>query len=180
MEHRKLLIERRRLALEVRKVKADRERLSVDREKVNVEREKLSSDQKRSESQITNQYALEALRSVLLINGAACVAVLSFLGNATRTTANSIAMNDKVVWGALPFAFGVAFAAASSVLAYYSRISHRPLERKRAWTYGLEALAGLFGVAALVMFPFGAYTIASRIGPAAAAPPVVQSNVTIQ
>ncbi|MHB2169222.1 hypothetical protein [Alsobacter sp. R-9] len=168
-------LERNRLRLEQEKAGLERARLELERSKVQLETLKVDHEQARAASTITNQYALQALRSVLLINGAACIAVLSFLGS--RSPGMTAAKIADAVDGATFFAGGVATAAAGSVLAYYSRVTHSR-DPKRWWTYGLEAFAGLLGIAALVAFPLGARSIAGAFT-MVVSQPSPQSNVTI-
>lgn len=56
-----------------------------------------------------------ALRSAILINGAAAVSLMTFVGNAEKNSSNS------VVYGLFSFAIGVLFGAIATLFGYLSQ-----------------------------------------------------------
>ncbi len=56
-----------------------------------------------------------ALKSAILVNGAACIALLTFIGNSTRSE------NILIVVGLFSFATGVLLGAVATFLAYLTQ-----------------------------------------------------------
>ena len=96
------------------------------------------------------------LKSIMIINGGASVAILAFLGNALNTA------NSKVL--ILPFAnsmrmfvFGVSLSAIAYALTYLSQLSYsgeKPWQQNTG--IALHVLTSLAGASALVAFIWGA------------------------
>ena len=69
----------------------------------------------------TLDFALVAIRALILVNGAAVLALLTFLGNKTEASPASGSMLVCALWF---FLGGVGFGLAITILAYLSQLSH--------------------------------------------------------
>ncbi len=124
-----------------------------------------------------------AIRSLILINGAAVIALLAFVGSlesgADAATINAAALVAPISW----FAFGVGFAAVTAVLAYlvnmldsdisrsYQETWENPYfeeqprtRRLRPWRLGFHILAMVCALASLGSFGMGVWTVTEAIG----------------
>ncbi len=124
-----------------------------------------------------------ALRTLVLINGGAAVAILAFVGSLVTTNGEKFSnhltqLTSPLMW----FAWGVALAAIGIGLAYaanYSTVSHassksrhyehpfvRDTPASNRWmiaVYTFQALAILVAIGSLAMFIYGMYDIRSAI-----------------
>jgi hypothetical protein len=95
-------------------------------------------------------YGNTALRTLILINGGACIAMLTFLSR------NADGQEDylSLIFALLCFAGGVFAGAASSMLTYFSQkaYSHHAQEVGRRWQVGVV----IAGVGSLLLFGGGA------------------------
>lgn len=144
-------------------------------------------DLSRQEIAAFDKAAIEAanltIRSLIVVNGAAVIALLAFIG-AIETGSSSQSVNaDKLVAPMFSFALGVGFATITSALAYLVNLAdgilHSRIELvwehpyvipkaghrwRRIVRYILHYLAIGCAVAALVSFFFGVFRISDAIG----------------
>lgn len=110
-------------------------------------------------------YAIEGLRGLLLVNGGAVVAILSFAGNAgsdrikPAMVANSLAQ----------FAWGLGVALLAVLFTYLAQAAATHGRRKR--TMVLETISTSLAVVSLLLFAWGAYTAREGFNTAVPAKP---------
>lgn len=110
-------------------------------------------------------YAIEGLRGLLLVNGGAVVAILSFAGNAgsdrikPAMVANSLAQ----------FVWGLAIALLAVLFTYLAQAAATHDQRK--WTQVLETISTLLALGSLILFGWGAYTAREGFNTATPAKP---------
>lgn len=93
-----------------------------------------------------------ALRTAILVNGGAAVAVLTFLGDLSKEKpALALAMSGSLGW----FGGGVLIGAIATGLAYTTQLAYA--KQKREVGIGLNWLAGLSVTAAYGGFALGLY-----------------------
>jgi hypothetical protein len=139
----------------------DRLKLYYDLQKLRFDRQKFYDESHSRRSIVTNQYAVEAIKSVLIINGAACVALVSFAGAAFSKS--SYKLFKPLVMGAQIFAVGVSFAVAAFVFAYFVRAGQKNSQERSRKAQICLYLSVFCAIAALVCFPSGALFVASKL-----------------
>lgn len=127
--------------------------------------------------------AMQALKSVLLINGGAAIALLAFVGSALTDDAQSMAIQPvKLVAAVTWFAWGVAAAVMAMAFTYGTLYcaAHRSHSWDRSWEYPylvetkqtrrwlitgywFEALAVAFGLLALICFCIGIWAVKEAV-----------------
>lgn len=120
------------------------------------------------------QYAFLTLKSLLVINGAAAVSLLTFVGN-TKIVSNT--QMDGYACALMAFGIGVLFVAIASGLSYVSQI----LFDWRAGTEGgltnaAQIAACLCVIASMVAFVAGIWSASSALREAVVSKPIVQST----
>ncbi|WP_349958098.1 hypothetical protein [Rhizobium sp. ZPR3] len=154
------------------------QKILIERAKLAVEKEKVANDMLGRRKEITSQYAFIALRSLLLINGAAAIAVFSFLGSAMKSTLgqnpqsqgalaqvqSGLMLADPlcIKYGCWCFGAGVFLSALSAMMAYISRYQSDALKPSSGARVciGIAIGAGFF---ALGWFPAGVFYISQGI-----------------
>ncbi len=129
-----------------------------------------------------NDAALEnanlALRTAVLINGGAAIAILTFVGGMAAKDKVGVAQVTAMAGSILWFAFGVAFAALAMLFAYFTNYSVVAVENSKIkiwehpyiqpgprtkWLFRLSKsihfLAVLFGFTSLVLFVVGMFAV---------------------
>lgn len=108
---------------------------------------------------LQGQFALQAMRSLLLLNGGAVIALLSFA---------SAHMIGGLVWPIGYFAFGAMFAAITPAFAYFFQMMENETA-SRWWPAGFFGVALAAAALSLLLFITGAISAASALSKAAAA-----------
>jgi hypothetical protein len=101
------------------------------------------------------KYGLEAIKALLIINGAAAVSILTFIGN---TKAHEVLL----ILALVSFAFGVVTGVATHICAYLTQLVYGNLSTGRGNPYHFFtycfALAGIFFfVAGVLLAAVGLY-----------------------
>lgn len=112
-------------------------------------------------------FANEALRGLLLVNGGACVAILTFLGNAGRPTLtayNVIFAVDAVRSALTRFSYGLGMAVMALLLAYVSQTFIRESGKRLTFWVGGGGRLIACGCATASLALFIAGTIAAVRG----------------
>jgi len=99
------------------------------------------------------KYALEGIKTIFIVNGAASVSILTFIGNMK-------AHSRLLVFSMVCFAFGAASAVFTMLCAYLAQLYYGNSHHRRAtsWHYGTYAcgIAGLFlFLAGVLLVAFG-------------------------
>jgi hypothetical protein len=112
-----------------------------------------------------------ALKSLMLINGGAVVALLAFIGNASRSTTGSVlakTLSLSLIW----FGGGVLSAALASAATYLCQFCYGICGNSRGKSFKIavwfHALAIVFALAALAAFGCGTWNVYlefSRLSP---------------
>lgn len=113
-------------------------------------------------------YAIEGLRGLLLVNGGAVVAILSFAGNAGSDRIRPAMVADSLA----QFAWGLGVALLAVLFTYGAQAAATHDRRPR--TVALETISTTLAVVSLVLFGWGAYTARegfNTASPAKLAPP---------
>lgn len=154
---------------------------------LNAEHAKRAHDLNRQSSADFTKAAIEsanvAIRSLMLVNGGAVVALLAFLGALESGDAGNAVKADVLVAPILWFALGVGFSAMTATLAYLVNLldsglvnsvrltwEHPFIEddekapRLRWWRVRLHVVAILLATASLVTFFLGVFTVTQAIG----------------
>lgn len=100
------------------------------------------------------EFAVLALKSIVLVNGAAAVALLAFLAQIwgkKSATAVAAAAGSSLGW----FVFGTACGVAAAAFSYFAQTLYR--ERSRRWGAVARWVAIGLGTAGLVAFALGAW-----------------------
>ncbi len=111
----------------------------------------------------TIQFAVEAIRAVILVNGGAAVAILAFLGNAASKS-SSIQLDVVPISAALGhFAFGLAGGVACAAFSYLAQLCY--LQNWDRSGRALHATAIISCLAGLVLFLVGVLTASAGFRP---------------
>jgi hypothetical protein len=94
------------------------------------------------------KYGAEALKGSLLLNGAAAVSTLTFLGNAKSA-------DDRLVYAMILFAVGAVFSPLSFASAYYTQLQYGNFNHSAAAIF--HWLTFIFFFLAIVSFGSGVY-----------------------
>lgn len=131
-----------------------------------IEFTKLSHDSKLTEYKAQRESDLEMFRSVIqagilalrtpiLINGGAAVALLAFIGN-IWTKSQSASVAGSLTSAMLFFVIGVLCGGLATAGTYFSQFCYRHRYNKTAVTF--HSFTVLTAVGAYVLFGFGAYS----------------------
>ena len=163
------------MSIENEKVALDRERLEVDKLKVKVDERRAEIDENRlAYEPVRLQYEAEALvrvasaeatikfaditiRSLLILNGGAALAVLSFASNIAKT-GGSNALASSVFY----FGIGAACSVATAALSYFAQSFFTHVWEKSGYLF--QGLAIIFGGASMATFTWGMIDAARRLG----------------
>jgi hypothetical protein len=83
----------------------------------------MEPDQPQWHCQEGNKYALECMRALLLLNGGAPIALLTFLGGANRIKLNAAGVN-AINWSLIAFGIGVGGSLILFVMAYLTQLRY--------------------------------------------------------
>lgn len=132
-------------------------------ENLEVEQAKAWHAHRLESSKAVIQFALVAIRSLILVNGAAVVAVLTFLGNLwTKDSATARAAAQGIGTAITSFVVGVGLGVFTAMLAYISQAAISELAQTKPGTdpyigTGFRMAAIVTALGSLVAFAWGAY-----------------------
>ncbi len=129
------------------------------------------------EFQMVNEKAIDTsnivLKSALLINGGAAVAVLGFVASIVKDNGDLAALLEGVANALMYFAWGVAAAVIALALAYLTHytmlvVLNKRTEGKSSWLSrfvngSFHVLAFLASLSAIGLFVLGAYQVKETI-----------------
>lgn len=137
---------------------------SLDELKYELELERVKHEIDRPYLEATTQIAVNAIKTVVVINGAAAIAILAFLGNGQQSA--SKAMETASLTSALYlFGMGVFAGAACNMFAYFFQAFARERSDKPKSGHVLRFLAVLSGVGGMFLFLFGVHLAAQAFSP---------------
>lgn len=135
----------------------------IERQRLDLEHQRLRLEADRIAFEASHNFARDAIRNAVLINGAAAIALLTFLGH---DQVNSVADTTKLTSALMSFGFGVAAAAVCSLLAYIFQTTNREVSEWRILGEVLRIVAVLSGVGAIVFFIRGLWIASTAFAPA--------------
>jgi hypothetical protein len=112
------------------------------------------------------KFAVEAIKTTLLLNGAAAIALLTFITN-TKTISRS------AVAAVVLFAIGTVLSALAFIFAYWTQLEYgnaeisAATEKQRIWKRGqrLNLCAGVLVVFSVILFSAGIIMAALTVTP---------------
>jgi hypothetical protein len=124
----------------------------LDQERLDLEKARLAEEKYRFEAQAARTYAGQVVQALLLLNGAAALAMLTFIGNVSKDT------NLKSLLLGLSnplscFADGAALAVLSAIFAYLSQASWA--DGSSLWGNTLRLFAIVLALGSLLLFVGG-------------------------
>lgn len=107
----------------------------------------------------------DAIKSLILVNGGAVLALLTFYGNVLARFPNQGAIDKSWLAPALcNFASGVAWAVASSILAYVSQLITATMHERVRTEIAMRGVAIAAGLISTGLFVLGVYQAAKSFG----------------
>lgn len=170
MDSKRLALEEFKIELEDKKLTLDRYRSRLERSKLKLEFYKVREDARKPSAEAITKFADATIRSLLILNGGAALALLTFAANA-RNLGSSIA-TDALQAAVLAFGSGAAAATATAFFTYVSQAIYHHRNDKAG--NRVRAVAIVFGFVSLGAFAFGTWS-ASQIVKGAATPSVAVS-----
>ena len=173
-ERLRVQIDERRLNVEERKLAVEDARLALEREKLATERSKIATDAIRTSFEATIRFADMTLRSLLILNGGAALAVLTFAANRIKERAPIAdgVLGDLV----LTFGAGALLSVFSAGLSYLAQTFFTlTVEETKTSRLGrfFQVLAITCVIASFGAFAFGVYQASAHFrSPAAVTSPV--------
>lgn len=159
----KIALDRARLALDETRVELDKARVHYDMEKLKLEHYKIGVEAERGTFEAGIRFADMALRALLIINGGAAVALLTFAGNAGRL--GVAAQSGRTAAPLIAFGVGAALSIMTAFLAYVAQVTYfeaAPHERGKKIGNRFRAACIACGIMSWVLFCVGLF-FASRI-----------------
>jgi hypothetical protein len=161
----KIALDKSRLVIDEKRVELEKARVALDKdfERLKLEHHKISDETKRGVFDAGIRFADMALRALLIINGGAAVALLTFAGNAGRL---GIAVQSGRTFAPLiTFGAGAAISIMTAFLAYVAQMIYfevAPHERGLLIGNRVRAACVACGIASWLLFCVGLY-FASKI-----------------
>jgi hypothetical protein len=107
----------------------------------------------------------DAIKSLILVNGGAVLALLTFYGNVIARSPIPVALDKSWLAPALcNFASGVAWAIGASICAYLSQLITATMPERRNAEMGVRTTAVLAGLISTGLFVYGVYQAARSFG----------------
>jgi hypothetical protein len=108
-----------------------------------------------------NKYALEGIKTLVLLNGGAAVALLTFLGN--KGIGQSV---PSLAWTLVSFGLGTMLGASTFVCAYLAQLQYgaRRHESASFWHHMGYVAVGVSMLSFLVGLYFGHATVVTALG----------------
>ena len=92
------------------------------------------------------KYVTEGIKAFVLLNGAATISMLTFLGNARNS-------DDKLVYSMLCFAVGALMGPIAFLFAYLTQLQYGNQSHERAWQF--HRLTYLSIIGGIIFFLIG-------------------------
>ena len=154
--------------IENNKITVERDRASVDRTRANNERFKIRTDYRSQQNTAMLDaligFANGAIKSLVLLNGGAAVAVLAFLGHITASeNPGTQVQSFQLVPALVAFAVGAALGALTAATAYLSQMFFYELRTqalKKRWGEALRRVSIVIVVLGYACFGYGIYKAA--------------------
>lgn len=137
LDERRLAIEERRLDLEERKVSIEQARLEYRPKELNYE---AHSKTHIASWESVIKFAEMTIRSLLILNGGAAIAVLTFAGNAAKSASEVFLANSVVYFG-----IGAALSVVTAGLAYLAQFLFTNLFERTGRAFQYAAIAATVG-----------------------------------
>ncbi len=115
----------------------------------------MSDEFEKLSHQSTVQFAIEAIRALLLVNGGGVVALLTFCGNVATSTKGPPLVNlGMISWSLQSFAWGLAAAVAVTFGSYLAQTAFTHTWVKTG--IGIQVASVLMALLSLLLFVLGA------------------------
>ena len=124
----------------------------LDAERLQLEKDKLAAEGARFEAQSARNYAGQVVQALLLLNGAAALAMLTFMGALAKeaTFKGSLSsLSDPLS----SFSYGAGFAVLTAIFAYLSQATWA--EGGKLWGETLRLFGVVLALASLLLFVGG-------------------------
>lgn len=130
------------------------------RQQIDLQRLKLEENRTMLEGQIA--LAVNGIKNLILINGAAAIAILAFLGHLGASKISSVDIG-RLSSAMLIFGYGVASGALCSFLAYLFQTIEREVSGMQWLKHALRGAALLAAASGVALFVFGLITAARAV-----------------
>ncbi|MFM9850603.1 MAG: hypothetical protein ACKVP3_26175 [Hyphomicrobiaceae bacterium] len=161
-------IDQDRLSVERERLEVERMRLAVEERRVNVEQDRLRYEPTRLQYEAESRLSVVSyeavmkfsditIRSLLILNGGAALAVLTFASNTAKTGSNT-ALAAAVFY----FGIGAALSVATSALSYLGQSCFTQNWNRSGYAFQIAAI--LFGATSLGLFAWGMLDASHRLG----------------
>ncbi len=124
----------------------------LDHERLELEKSRLAEEKYRFEAQAARTYAGQVVQALLLLNGAAALAMLTFIGNVSKDAdlkSMLFGLSDPLSF----FANGAALAVLTAIFAYLSQASWT--DGDSLWSNTLRIFAMVLALGSLLLFGGG-------------------------
>ncbi len=124
----------------------------LDIERFELDKRRFAAEGSRFEAQSARTYAGQVVQALLLLNGAAALAILTFIGTFSKDAnfKGSLAyLSDPLS----SFSYGAAFAVLTAIFAYLSQATWA--DKKEIWGDTLRIFAVAFALGSLLLFVGG-------------------------
>ena len=124
----------------------------LDHERLELEKAKLADEKYRFEAQAARTYAGQVVQALLLLNGAAALAMLTFIGNLSKDSSFRsllLGLSNPLSF----FSLGAALAVLTAIFAYLSQASWA--DGSSLWGNTLRLFAMVLALGSLLMFAGG-------------------------
>lgn len=176
-EDEKIAIERFRAETDRQRAATDQQRLALESERVNFDRYRGTHEVNRPYAEAVMRFADLTVRSLLLLNGGAALAVLTFATNANKSMLLGSRIEDlaSLVW---LFALGAGLSVATSAASYLAQVLFTELDAPHDYRLGnvFRGIAVAFGFAAMVCFFLGMWNASAALSRPLAAPSLTYAN----
>ena len=124
----------------------------LDHERLELEKAKLADEKYRFEARAAQTYAGQVVQALLLLNGAAALAMLAFIGNFSKDAnlkSLLLGLSDPLSF----FSHGAASAVLAAIFAYLSQASWA--DGSSLWGNTLRLFAMVLALGSLLLFAGG-------------------------
>jgi hypothetical protein len=171
----KMVLEQKRLKLDQEKLKFERHRLTLDDYKTTLDRFKAEVDAQKPYVEGVMRFAELAVRSLLILNGGAALALLAFAGNTAAR--GGIDLLGRVAPVITIFSIGAALGVTTACGAYLAQalfMEAKTNPRLQIVAMGFRYASVLCGCISLMLFLWGMHRSSTAFQPSDA--PVILSQ----